>query len=117
MSTIFSNDEDPWLASDKLYHILFCLFLTVFFSKLASFTRYSFIRRHSIRLGSALSLAAGALKEAADQFGFFPSAGASAKDAAADVLGVLIAAFALSMRKTPDGSDLGQGHARRILPV
>ncbi|KAF2321498.1 hypothetical protein GH714_000142 [Hevea brasiliensis] len=117
LPTMFSIDGDPWLAPDKLYHVLFCLFLTVFFSKLASLARYSFLRRHSVPVGSILSLAAGAAKEAADQFGFFPSAGASAKDAAADLLGVLIAAFALSISKTPDGSDSGQGQTRRVLPV
>ncbi|EEF35061.1 conserved hypothetical protein [Ricinus communis] len=112
-----NNDQDPWLAPDKLYHILFCLFLTLFFSKLASLTRHSFLRNHSIRIGSILSLAAGAAKEAADHFGLFPSAGASVKDAVADLLGVFIAAFALSICKNPNGSDTGPGQNRRVLPV
>jgi len=113
------NNEDPWLAPDKLYHVLFCLSLTLLFSKLASLTRYPFLKRHSIRVGAILSLFAGAAKEAADQIGLFPSAGASAKDAVADIIGVLIAAAALSMLKSKnyDGSDSGSGQTRRVLPI
>ncbi|KAJ6945500.1 LOW QUALITY PROTEIN: hypothetical protein NC651_000527 [Populus alba x Populus x berolinensis] len=109
------NNEDPWLAPDKLYHVLFCLSLTLLFSKLASLTRYPFLKRQSIRVGAILSLFAGAAKEAADQIGLFPSAGASAKDAVADIIGVLIAAAALSMLKSKnsDGSDSGSGQTRR----
>ncbi|KAI6672037.1 hypothetical protein NL676_006922 [Syzygium grande] len=90
--------DDPWLARDKLYHVLFCLFLALLFSHLASLTNRPFLRRHSLLVGSIASLLAGAAKEAADQLGIFPSDGASAKDAFADVLGVLIAACALSLR-------------------
>ncbi|XP_007023400.2 PREDICTED: uncharacterized protein LOC18595412 [Theobroma cacao] len=93
------DDKDPWLAPDKLYHFLFCFFLTFLFSTLASLSRFSFLRNHSIRVGSILSLAAGAAKEAADQLGLFPSAGASSRDAVADLLGVLVAAMVLSLRK------------------
>ncbi|EOY26022.1 hypothetical protein SCA6_019193 [Theobroma cacao] len=111
------DDKDPWLAPDKLYHFLFCFFLTFLFSTLASLSRYSFLRNHSIRVGSILSLAAGAAKEAADQLGLFPSAGASSRDAVADLLGVLVAAMVLSLRKRllRFGSD--SGHSRRVLPV
>ncbi|WCJ40399.1 hypothetical protein M5689_021318 [Euphorbia peplus] len=116
--SLFTGDAaDPWLASDKLYHLLFCLFLTIFFSKIASFSRYSFLRRQAVRIGSLLSLSAGAAKEAADQFGFFPSAGASVRDAIADLLGVLIAAFALSFCKTPIRFDPDTSQTRRVLPV
>ncbi|XP_021906398.1 uncharacterized protein LOC110821030 [Carica papaya] len=110
------DDRDPWFAPDKLYHVLFCLSLSFFFSLLASLTRYMFLRRNSIWIGSILSLAAGAAKEAADHMGIFPSAGASAKDAVADVIGVLIAALVLYIRKhsRPD-SELGQ--TRLVLPL
>ncbi|CAI0420590.1 unnamed protein product [Linum tenue] len=111
------SDEDPWLARDKLYHFVFCLFLALFFSKLASVTPYSFLRRHSIWVGSILSLLAGAAKEAADHLGIFPSAGASAKDAVADLIGVLVAAFALSICRSSVGSDPPSGSTRRALPV
>ncbi|KAJ6341217.1 hypothetical protein OIU78_009400 [Salix suchowensis] len=113
------NNEDPWLAPDKLYHVLFCLSLTLLFSKLASLTRYPFLKRHSIRVGAILSLFAGAAKEAADQIGLFPSAGASSKDAVADIIGVLIAVAALSMfkSKNSNGSDSGSGQTRRVLPL
>ncbi|KAL3721141.1 hypothetical protein ACJRO7_005892 [Eucalyptus globulus] len=90
--------DDPWLARDKLYHVLFCLSLTLLFSRLASLApRPSLLRRRSLLVGSVASLLAGAAKEAADHLGVFPSDGASAKDALADVLGVLIAASALSL--------------------
>ncbi|KAJ6713115.1 GOS-28 SNARE- RELATED [Salix purpurea] len=113
------NNEDPWLAPDKLYHVLFCLSLTLLFSKLASLARYPFLKRHSIRVGAILSLFAGATKEAADQIGLFPSAGASSKDAVADIIGVLIAVAALSMfkSKNSNGSDSGSGQTRRVLPL
>ncbi|CAG7869044.1 unnamed protein product [Brassica rapa] len=108
METTLFNDggEDPWLAPDKFYHVIFCFTISLLFSTLASLSRYSFLRRHSIWIGSAFSLAAGAAKEAADQFGFFPSAGASARDAVADAVGVVIAALLLfiwkSRRSRPD---------------
>ena len=111
------NDKDPWLAPDKLYHFLFCFFLTILFSTLASLSRYSFLRNHSIRVGSILSLVAGAAKEAADQLGIFPSAGASARDAVADLLGVLIAAMALSLWKRLLRPRFNSGHTLRVLPV
>ena len=108
------GEEDPWLAPDKLYHVLFCFSLTFLFSIMASITRYPFLRRHSIRIGSIASLLAGAAKEAADELGFFRSAGASAKDAIADISGVLLACFGLSLikhwsRSRPDhGTDQSQ---------
>ncbi|KAL4626644.1 uncharacterized protein LOC142633391 [Castanea sativa] len=95
MST--SDNEDPWLAPDKLHHLLFCFSLTLLFSFLATRTRYPFLGRHSIRVGSILSLLAGAAKEAADHLGYFQSSGASAKDAVADFIGVLIAYLVLSL--------------------
>ncbi|XP_030968247.1 uncharacterized protein LOC115988771 [Quercus lobata] len=97
MSTNDNDNEDPWLAPDKLHHLLFCFSLTLLFSFLATRTRYPFLRRHSIRVGSILSLLAGAAKEAADHLGFFQSSGASAKDAVADFIGVLIAYLVLSL--------------------
>ncbi|KAA8540537.1 hypothetical protein F0562_024544 [Nyssa sinensis] len=94
------ENADDWLAPDKLYHVLFCFFITIIFSLLATRTRYPFLRRRSIWIGSMASLAAGAAKEAADEFGFFKSAGASAKDAVADLLGILLAALLLSLSKS-----------------
>ena len=55
--------EDPWLAPDKVYHVLFCFSVAILFSTVATFTRYPFIRRHAIRFGSICSLLAGAAKE------------------------------------------------------
>ncbi|XP_044486948.1 uncharacterized protein LOC123212003 [Mangifera indica] len=110
--------QDPWLAPDKLYHVLFCFSLTLIFSALASCTDYPFIRIHSIRVGSILSLLAGAAKEAADHLGLFPSAGASFKDAIADIIGVLAASLVLSLlRKYSGRPGLEQEQTRRVLPV
>ncbi|CAN1175950.1 hypothetical protein LINPERHAP2_LOCUS32240 [Linum perenne] len=75
------SDEDPWVARDKLYHILFCR----------------------------------SLKEVADHLGIFPSVGASAKDAVADLIGVLVAAFALSICRRRIGFDSASGQTRRVL--
>ncbi|XP_004235933.1 uncharacterized protein [Solanum lycopersicum] len=94
------EEGDDWTAPDKLYHILFCFFIAIISSFLAERTRYSFIRRRSIWVGSIVSLAAGAAKEVADELGFFRSAGASTKDAVADVFGTLIAALAFSLYKS-----------------
>ncbi len=104
---MFNDSNDPWWAPDKLYHLLFCFSLTLLFSSLATRTRYPFLRRHAIRVGSILSLLAGAVKEAADHLGFFQSSGASAKDAVADFIGVFIAylmqsVFGLSVRHEHD---------------
>ncbi|KAK4350218.1 hypothetical protein RND71_029531 [Anisodus tanguticus] len=94
------EDGDDWIAPDKLYHVLFCFFIAITTSFLAERARYPFIRRSSICVGSIVSLAAGAAKEVADEFGFFRSAGASTKDAVADVFGTLIAALALYLYKS-----------------
>ncbi|KAK8336241.1 hypothetical protein V6Z11_A09G109000 [Gossypium hirsutum] len=72
---------------------------------------------HSTRVGSILSLLAGAAKEAADQLEFFPSAGASARDGLADLLGVLVAAMALSLWNRLRRSRPDSGNTRRVLPV
>ncbi|MED6143567.1 hypothetical protein PIB30_007513 [Stylosanthes scabra] len=90
-------DADPWLAPDKAYHVIFCFVLTFLFHGAASFIPHPFLRRHSIPLASIASLLAGAAKEAADQLGYFRSAGASLKDALADLLGVILASSLLSL--------------------
>ncbi|KAL7114279.1 hypothetical protein ACP275_04G110900 [Erythranthe tilingii] len=101
------ENGDDWLAADKLQHILFCFFISIISSLLASRTRYQFIRRRSIWIGSIASFAAGAAKEFADELGFFKSAGASAKDAVADLIDILLAAvmlyFSNFTRIRPDG--------------
>lgn len=94
------ENEDDWLAPDKFQHVLFSFSITVIFSILATRAPHPFLRRRSLLIGSIVSLAAGAAKEIADEFGFFRSAGASAKDAVADLLGILIAVFALYLFKS-----------------
>ncbi|CAI9261811.1 unnamed protein product [Lactuca saligna] len=88
---------DDWLAYDKLQHFLLCFSITFISSSLASRTPYALLRRRSISLGCILSLLVGAAKELADELGFFKSAGASAKDAVADIVGVIVAALVLSL--------------------
>lgn len=112
-----NGGSDPWIAPDKLYHVLFCLFLAILFSFAASRARYPFLRRHSVGIGSVASLLAGAAKEAADQLGIFPSAGASVKDAVADLVGVLIAASALSCCRSGKRLELDPTQARVVALV
>lgn len=94
------SDRDPWLGMDKLYHVLMCFSLTFLFYALASLTPYPY-RRYTISIRSVLSLLAGAAKEAADHLGYFRSSGAFLRDALADILGVYIASFALSLFRSP----------------
>ncbi|KAK9066314.1 hypothetical protein SSX86_013635 [Deinandra increscens subsp. villosa] len=91
------ENGDDWLANDKLQHFLLCFSITLLVSFLASRAKYSLLRRHSISIGCIISLTAGAAKEFADELGFFKSAGASAKDAVADIVGVFVAVLALSL--------------------
>ncbi|KAI3785979.1 hypothetical protein L1987_45105 [Smallanthus sonchifolius] len=91
------ENGDDWLAHDKLQHFLLCFSITITVSFLASRTRYSPLRRHSISVGCIVSLTAGAAKEFADELGFFKSSGASAKDAVADIVGVFVSVLALSI--------------------
>ncbi|KAK6915116.1 hypothetical protein RJ641_020233 [Dillenia turbinata] len=91
------DDGDSWFARDKIYHVIFCFIISLTVSTLSSLTPYPFLRRRSIWIGSLASLSAGAAKEAADELGFFHSAGASSKDAVADLLGVLFAFVFLSL--------------------
>ncbi|KAI9076015.1 hypothetical protein K1719_042031 [Acacia pycnantha] len=108
------EETDPWLAPDKVYHVLFCFTLSIVFTTLATFTRYPFLRRHAISIGSIASLLAGAAKEAADELGYFRSAGASARDAVADIVGVLLAFFVLSVFRCSTRPDSEMGQVRGI---
>ncbi|KAJ8484338.1 hypothetical protein OPV22_016824 [Ensete ventricosum] len=102
------EDGDDWLAADKLDHLLACFCIAILVAALAGRSRHAFLRRRSVALGSIAALVAGAGKEAGDEIGLWRSAGASSKDAAADVLGVLPAAVFLSVprrfwRSSPGG--------------
>jgi hypothetical protein len=55
--------DDDWLAPGKLRHVLACLLISLLAAALAG--------RHAVAVGSAASLAVGAVKEA----GFFGSSG------------------------------------------
>ncbi|KAM0939160.1 hypothetical protein DsansV1_C21g0167641 [Dioscorea sansibarensis] len=90
-------DPDPWLAPDKLEHVVACLLITLAVAFLAARSRLPLLRRHNASIGSLAALTAGAAKEACDEFGLWASSGASARDAAADLLGVLLASFFLAV--------------------
>ncbi|CAM8917069.1 unnamed protein product [Rhodiola kirilowii] len=101
-------DGDDWLAVDKLYHVVFGFVLVLLVSVPAMRSRYSFLRRYAIQLGCMASMLAGAAKEAADEIGIFRSAGASSKDAFADLIGVGIASLLLLICKRMSRSVVGQ---------
>ncbi|CAM8910595.1 unnamed protein product [Rhodiola kirilowii] len=105
-------DGDDWLAVDKLYHVVFGFVLVLLVSVPAMRSRYSFLRRYAIQLGCMASMLAGAAKEAADEIGIFRSAGASSKDAFADLIGVGIASLLLLICKRMSRSVVGQQSAR-----
>uniref|UniRef100_A0ACD5XSA2 Uncharacterized protein n=1 Tax=Avena sativa TaxID=4498 RepID=A0ACD5XSA2_AVESA len=90
---------DEWLAPDKLQHVLACLLIALAAAALAGRSSRPFLRRHALALGCAASLAVGAAKEVADETRLFGSSGASLRDAAADLLGVAIAAVIFSLAR------------------
>ncbi|XP_003560990.1 uncharacterized protein LOC100822918 [Brachypodium distachyon] len=88
---------DDWFAPDKLQHVLACLLIALAAAGLAGRSSRPFLRRHALALGCAASLAVGAAKEAVDEAGLFGSSGASLRDAAADLLGVSLAASLVAL--------------------
>jgi uncharacterized protein YfiM (DUF2279 family) len=88
---------DAWMAPDKLEHAVACLLISLLAAALAARSSLPVLRRRAAFVGSAASLAAGAAKEALDEAGFFGSAGASLKDAAADLVGVAAAGLVLAL--------------------
>ncbi|KAK8966929.1 hypothetical protein KSP40_PGU012063 [Platanthera guangdongensis] len=91
------EERDPWLAVDKLEHVIACFFISVFVAALARRSKRPFIRQRSVLLGSLAALAAGSAKETCDDIGLWNSAGGSFRDAVADALGVALAAAVLSL--------------------
>ncbi|KAL5199443.1 hypothetical protein ABZP36_020646 [Zizania latifolia] len=111
---------DEWLAADKLQHVLACLLIALAAAALARRSALPSLRRRAAVLGWAASLAAGAVKEAADEAGFFGSSGASPKDAAADLLGAALAALSLSLlrrlrRPRRDGGKARDAEDRDVI--
>lgn len=91
--------EDKWWAVDKAQHILACFLIVLLVTALTGRSRHPFIRHRSTTIGSIASLVAGAVKEAGDEIGLWRSAGGSVKDAAADLLGVVLALIVLDFWK------------------
>lgn len=95
---VIVDDDDPWLAMDKLQHFLFCFALAVVGFALASRKRKERsetsnstpVRR--LLAGALLAFLGGALKELGDFLGWWPGR-PSLRDAAADFAG---AAFGLA---------------------
>ncbi|XP_020090829.1 uncharacterized protein LOC109711888 [Ananas comosus] len=101
---------DEWLAADKVEHAVACFAIALVASALAARSRRPILRRRSAALGSAAAFLAGSAKEAADALGLWGSAGASAKDAAADLLGLALARLALAAsRSIPSSSERKRG--------
>ncbi|KAH7688289.1 hypothetical protein IHE45_03G024300 [Dioscorea alata] len=90
-------DPDPWFTLDKLEHVVACLLITLAVALLAGRSRLPLLRRHNASIGSIAALTAGAAKEACDELGLWASSGASARDAAADLLGILLASLFLAV--------------------
>jgi VanZ family protein len=109
-----SSSDDPWLGADKFYHIIMCFSITLLFYSLSSLTSKPFLRRHAISIASIISLLVGAAKEAADHLGFFRSSGASFRDAIADIIGVFIASFALSLFRSKTYRSRSRSHPEGI---
>ncbi|KAK1268389.1 hypothetical protein QJS04_geneDACA013660 [Acorus gramineus] len=86
---------DDWLATDKFQHLLACLLITVAVAAASNRSRHAVLRRWSVSIGSIAGLVAGAVKEAGDEIGMWPSAGGSLRDAVADALGVVIGSASL----------------------
>ncbi|RCV20328.1 hypothetical protein SETIT_4G047300v2 [Setaria italica] len=60
---------DAWMAPDKLQHALACLLISLLAAALAARSSRPGLRRRAAAVGSAASLAAGAVKEALDEAG------------------------------------------------
>jgi uncharacterized protein YfiM (DUF2279 family) len=89
--------EDEWWAIDKAQHLVACFLIALLAAALAGRSRHHSVRHQSAGIGSVASLFAGAVKEAGDEIGLWRSAGGSVKDAAADLLGVVLALIVLKL--------------------
>lgn len=95
-SMLSTDHQDKIFATDKLQHLLFGLVTTLLAYSVCSLQT----SRHQHRLATPLliaisiSLCLGLLKEVGDSIGLWPGIW-SLKDLLADVLGTLLAAFAI----------------------
>lgn len=104
-----STDSDPWLGTDKLYHLVACFLITAAaYSSLLLLRRLSGCRRRwpcshcsssraLLLLAIGSGTAAGVAKEAGDAIGLWPFCPclASIRDLVADAAGVVLAAIFL----------------------
>lgn len=99
------DDDDPWLAPDKLQHVVFCFSLAcVGFFALASVKRKSSYfspaptttAQQRLLAGALLAFLGGALKELGDFCGWWPGR-ASLRDAAADAVGAALGLAACAL--------------------
>ena len=100
------DDDDPWLAPDKLQHVAFCFSLACvgFFAweKIASSsvkknpTPTTAAPQQRLLAGALLAFFGGALKELGDFFGWWPGR-ASPRDAAADAVGAALGLAACAL--------------------
>lgn len=102
------DDDDPWLAPDKLQHVAFCFALACvgFFGweKIASVKKPSSsfspptptTAQQRLLAGALLAFFGGALKELGDFCGWWPGR-ASPRDAAADAVGAALGLAACAL--------------------
>jgi VanZ family protein len=86
------GEDDPWLAVDKLEHVLFCAFVSGGAYVAALYLRK---RRWRIIFGAFAGLCAGLLKELGDELGFWPGR-ASLRDFGADLMGIALGLWAMA---------------------
>lgn len=83
-----SDSDDPWLAPDKLQHVLFCFSLACAGFALAAKSASS-TPAQRLLAGALLASLGGVLKELGDFLGWWPGR-ASPRDAAADAVGAAL---------------------------
>jgi hypothetical protein len=110
--TVVKDDDDPWLAADKLQHVAFCFSLACigFFALAGNFSSSSSSSSSTptparrLGAGALLAFFGGALKELGDFLGWWPGR-PSLRDAAADALGAALGLSACALSVAFDGNE------------
>ena len=130
MSSVILQDEDPWIAPDKLQHVAFCFSLACagFFAlpsvvkntaSSPSFPSTPIGSQQRLLTGALLAFLGGSLKELGDYCGWWPGR-ASLRDAAADAVGAVLGLAACALFVSFDCRERiarGEWRRRRLLKV